>query len=110
MSDRVFAATRKGLVEFRRNGGGWGIANTAFLGSPVNMTLADPRDGTLYAALDLGHFGVKMHRSDDDGQAWEEIASPSYEGFGEGEDAPSLKLIWALETGGPDEPGGLWAG
>lgn len=111
MSDRLFAATRKGLFEFRRNGGGWRIASTSFLGSPVSMTLADPRDGTLYAALDLGHFGVKLHRSSDGGNSWTEIAAPSYAGVDPDEaDPPALKLIWALEPGGKGEPGVLWAG
>lgn len=111
MSDRLFAATRKGLFEFRRNGSGWGVENTAFLGSPVSMMLADPRDGGLYAALDLGHFGCKLHRSDDGGASWTEIAAPSYAGIDADEaDPPSLKLIWTLEAGGADEPGVLWAG
>jgi hypothetical protein len=111
MSDRLFAATRKGLFEFRRNGRGWGVANTVFLGSPVSMMLADPRDGALYAALDLGHFGCKLHRSDDGGASWTEIAAPSYAGIdAEAADPPSLKLIWALEAGGQNEPGVLWAG
>ena len=74
MSDRLFAATRKGLFEFRRNGKGWQVANTAFLGSPVSMTLSDPRDGALYAALDLRLHasGCKLHRSDDGGDSWTE--------------------------------------
>jgi hypothetical protein len=112
MSDRLFAATRKGLFEFRRGGAGaWTLASTAFLGSPVSMALWDPRDGALYAALDLGHFGVKLHRSDDGGTTWEEIGAPSYAGVDADAPAPpSLKLIWALETGGADEPGVLWAG
>jgi photosystem II stability/assembly factor-like uncharacterized protein len=111
MSDRLLAATRKGLFDFRRNGHGWRVQNTAFLGSPVSMTLADPRDGTLYAALDLGHFGVKLHRSDDGGRSWSEIAAPSYAGVDADEpDPPALKLVWALEPGGADEPGVLWAG
>ena len=55
-------ATRKGLFEFTRGAAGWAISNVAFAGDPVNLTLNDPRDGTLYAALDLGHFGVKLHR------------------------------------------------
>ena len=111
MSDRLFAATRKGLFEFRRNGARWGIKATAFLGSPVSMMLADPRDGVLYAALDLGHFGVKLHRSDDGGESWTEIGTPSYAGIDPDEaDAPALKLIWSLEAGGADEPGVLWAG
>lgn len=110
MSDRLLIATRKGLLEVRRDAGAWSVAKTHFLGSPVSMSLRDPRDGAIYAALDLGHFGVKLHRSDDDGATWDEIAAPSYAGVGEGDDAPSLKLIWSLETGGPDEPGVLWAG
>ena len=32
------------------------------------------RDGAWYAALDHGHFGVKLHRSDDRGATWTEIA------------------------------------
>ncbi|HEX2509841.1 MAG TPA: hypothetical protein VHK66_04920 [Microvirga sp.] len=112
MSDRLFAATRKGLFEFRRNGSGsWAITRTSFLGSPVSMVLPDPRDGALYAALHLGHFGVKLHRSEDGGGAWTEIVTPSYAGVdGEADDPPSLALIWALETGHADEPGRLWAG
>ena len=112
MADRVFAATRKGLFEFRRRGtGDWRVAHTAFLGSPVSMFLADVRDGALYAALDLGHFGAKLHRSDDGGASWTEIVAPSYAGVDADEASPpSLKLIWALEAGGPQEVGVLWAG
>jgi hypothetical protein len=112
MSDRLFAATRKGLFDIRREAPDrWGVARTAFLGSPVSQVLHDPRDGTLYAALDLGHFGVKLHRSDDDGASWSEIAAPSYAGVDADEASPpSLKLIWTLETGGRDQPGVLWAG
>ncbi len=110
MSDRLFAATRKGLFEFRRRGGAWGVERTSFLGSPVSAVLPDPRDGRLYVALDLGHFGVKLHRSDDGGASWSEVAAPSYGGVEEGETAPSLALVWTLETAGPDRPGALWAG
>ena len=111
MADRLLAATRKGLFDFRRQPNGWVVARTAFLGSPVSMVLQDRRDGGLYAALDLGHFGVKLHRSDDGGATWTEIAAPSYAGVdADAEKPPSLKLIWCLETGGDDEPGVLWAG
>jgi hypothetical protein len=112
MSDRLFAATRKGLFEFRRNGRDrWSVARTSFLGSPVSMVLPDPRDGALYAALDLGHFGVKLHRSEDGGASWTEVAAPSYAGVDtDAAEPPALKLVWTLETGGADEPGTLWAG
>src|SRR5690348_7581333 len=111
MSDRLFAATRKGLFEFRARPSGWDVANISFLGSPVNQVMKDPRDGALYAALDLGHFGVKLHRSEDDGASWTEIGVPSYAGVDqEAKDPPSLKLLWVLEAGGRDQPGLLWAG
>ena len=71
MSDRIYAATRKGLFTLDRSGNGaWGISRSRFLGDPVTMLLDDARDGTLYAALNLGHFGVKMHRSKDRGETW----------------------------------------
>jgi hypothetical protein len=108
MSDRILVATRKGLFDLRRDAkGAWTLARESFLGSPVSMVLRDARDGTLYAALDLGHFGAKLHRSDDDGASWTELATPSYAGL---EGDLSLQRIWALEASGADEPGVLWAG
>jgi hypothetical protein len=127
---RLLVATRKGLFLLAargaakdRLGGGWSVARSAFVGEPVSMALHDPRDGTLYAALSLGHFGCKLHRSRDEGKTWEECAVPVYPagataaGRPAGPDAPpppqepaSLELIWSLEPGGPDEPGVLWAG
>jgi len=125
MSDRVFIGTRKGLFILERNGkwngGGWHIARTAFLGDPVTMVLHDPRDGTLYAALHHGHFGDKLHRSDDGGANWEEIAVPEYPPLPDGEQIEKhpfsgkeipwkLDMMWELQTGGADEPGALWCG
>jgi hypothetical protein len=114
MSDRIHVATRKGLFALDRQGDGpegWEIVDSAFIGDPVTMVLDDRRDGTLYAALNLGHFGVKLHRSGDGGKTWEECAVPSYEGVEAGEDkGPSLSLLWALEPGGADEAGKLWCG
>ena len=72
MSDRILVATRKGLFTVERNGGAWKIARTDFLADHVSMVLADPRDGSLYAGLDHGHFGVKMHTRNGEA-AWEEM-------------------------------------
>ena len=47
---------------------GGGGARAGFLAEPVSMMLEDPRDGALYAALHLGHFGAKLHRSRDAGR------------------------------------------
>ncbi len=107
MSDQLHVATRKGLFTAKRSSAGWKVSDTAFLGDPVTIVLDDPRDGTLYAALNLGHFGVKLHRSDDRGKSWQEQTSPAYP---EVPDGASLHQIWELTPGGADEPGVLWAG
>ncbi len=111
MSDRLLVGTRKGLFELQRRQRGWAITSSAFLGEPVSMCLRDPRDGAIYAALALGHFGVKLHRSDDGGKSWREIAAPAYPKAADGEaKGASLALLWSLESAGPDRPGALWAG
>ncbi|MGZ9010390.1 MAG: WD40/YVTN/BNR-like repeat-containing protein [Telluria sp.] len=113
MSERALLSTRKGLFELHRTGAAWDLGPVHFLGEPVSIALSDPRDGSMYAALNLGHFGVKLHRKDAGSEAWTEIAAPSYPAKPEGS-ADTVewtnKLIWALETGGADEPGVLWAG
>ena len=79
MSNRIHVGTRKGLFTVERSGGGaWRITNSAFVGDPVPALLSDTRDGTLYAALNLGHFGSKLQRSRDQGKTWEEVGVPTY--------------------------------
>ena len=116
----LHVATRKGLFTVERSNGRWDIAGVEFLALPVTQVMTDPRDGKMYAALKSEHFGPKMHRSDDGGRNWKEIATPQYppkpddypeEMPMEGEPAPwKLKLIWALEPGGPAERGLIWCG
>ena len=115
MNDRLLLGTRKGLFDLRWKNGAWIVANKNFIGQPVSMLLSDPRDGALYAALALGHFGIKLHRSDDDGATWRELpapAMPKVEDADKADDkkAPSVSLIWSLEAGNVDQPGLLWAG
>jgi photosystem II stability/assembly factor-like uncharacterized protein len=121
MSDRLLVTTRKGLFTVTRGDAGWSVCDVAFLADNCTLAMRDPRDGTIYAALDHGHFGCKLHRSDDDGGRWEEIGVPTYperpadwqpsQRPAEGEPAPwTLKLIWALQPGGADEAGVIWCG
>src|SRR5271169_6516680 len=76
MNATILVSTRKGLFRLARMNGRWNIEQVDFLGDNVSLTLTDPRNGRHYAALDHGHFGVKMHRSTATG--WEEIAAPAY--------------------------------
>lgn len=118
--NRCYVSTRKGLFTLERGARGWAVAAAAFVGDNVTLAMPDPRDGSLLAALNHGHFGNKLHRSTDRGVTWSEVGTPKYPEKPEGyqpatpvEGTPaewSLKLIWALEPGGADEPGVIWCG
>ena len=120
MDAALLVSTRTGLFTGARTAKGWTIASADFLGDNVtlSLSLSDRRDGTRYAALDHGHFGVKVHRADAGG-AWTEIAAPAYPPKTEGQEendmwgrplAWSTARIWALAAGGADEPGVVWYG
>jgi photosystem II stability/assembly factor-like uncharacterized protein len=103
----LLISTRKGL--FVAEGGA--VTRGHFIGDNVTLTMVDPRGGW-YAALDHGHFGVKLHRSDDRGVTWRELASPAYPPKPDGSEdksAWSTKLIWALAPA-LDHDGALWCG
>lgn len=113
MVQRILIATRKGLFIVRSKNTSWKIEELGFMGDPVTMILAEKPNRFWYAALNLGHFGVKLHRSSDEGKSWVEIPPPSFPKqveSGSQDPGPSVSLIWALETAGADEPDGLWAG
>ena len=74
MSSRCHVSTRRDSSRSSAAPTGWRIARTSFLGDNVTLTMHDPRDGALYAALNHGHFGVKLHRSRDGGATWQPIA------------------------------------
>jgi len=123
MADTLWVATRKGLFRLEQQSQGtWRVGHVAFVGEPVSMMLDDPRDGTVYAALNLGHFGVKIHRSEDRGISWTEVPTPAYP-QPQDPDAPpparpdgrpgkplALSMVWALEPAGPRAAEGLWMG
>src|SRR5260370_37443533 len=117
MNDTILVSTRKGLFWVVRRNGSWKIDRADFLGDNVTLTMTDPRSGHHFAALDHGHFGVKMHRSTPKG--WEEIASPAYppkpEGLEENDAwgrplAWNTARIWALQAAGTRRTGVVWVG
>lgn len=116
MSNRLLVATRKGLFTLERRPDGWRITDTAFLADPVSIVLPVGSEA-IYAALDHGHFGVKLHRSDDAGSSWREIAAPAFppkppdvdDLDTNSKDVPwRVEKIWSLETAG--QPDHLWCG
>jgi hypothetical protein len=108
MGEHLAVATRKGLLTFARKNGAWSLARLDFPGVPVTATLSDARDGAIYAVLKHGHFGSKLHRSDDGGASWQELPAPAFAADAAG--SPALFQVWTLEPGLVSEPGRLWAG
>ena len=107
--NRAWIGTRKGLVEMHRRGATWQVARTHFVGDPVTMTLPPAGPGRpMLAALNLGHYGAKLHCSEDEGATWTEVDAPAYPPQPEGAPGPAWKLlqVWALEHA----DGAVWAG
>jgi len=104
--DTLYIATRKGLFTWRHLADGWQVTDHAFRGDPVVNVLHDARDGSVYAALDLGHYGPKLHVLRAGAADWQELPTPAMP-----EDTgATVKLLWELAAGGAQAPGRLWCG
>ena len=112
----LLLATRKGLFVVQGDGAAWRVTAHHFAGDAVSQVLADPRDGSWYAALRMGHFGVKMRRSTDQGRHWVEVASPAFPAKPDtgplaADPTPwTVDMVWSLAMADPRQPGSLWAG
>lgn len=122
MSRRFLIGTRKGLFRAERTNGSWQIEPLGFVAEPVSIAHRDRRNGAIFAALDLGHFGAKLHRSTDDGRTWQECEAPTYPPQPADEKELDinpvtqmpvpwkLRMIWELADGGRDQPDVMWCG
>jgi photosystem II stability/assembly factor-like uncharacterized protein len=75
---------------------GWGVYHA----------LLDPRDGTVYAAVNHTVYGPTVQRSTDGGRSWRrsrQIGLPESSGL-------TLNAVWHIEPGSPSEPGTLYLG
>jgi photosystem II stability/assembly factor-like uncharacterized protein len=111
-TNRILLATRKGLLTITKGRSGWKVAHEAHGGARLSYAMADSRSGYLFACFDHGHWGVKLKRSKDEGQSWDEIPAPAYP---EGEvikpGKPAVLLyLWCLVEGQAQRPGRLYAG
>ncbi len=108
----LLVATRKGLMLVAHDT----IQAHYFEGDAISQVLVDTRNQYWYAAQNLGHFGIKMKRSKDQGSTWDDIAAPALpskptDGVWADDTTPwSVEMIWELQQGGNDIAGELWAG
>ena len=123
MSSQVLIGTRKGLFLVEKIKSDWTIEKAMLLGDPITMVLVDQQNNW-HAAVEHGHFGVKLKRSSDNGNTWDEIATPEYppkpdnvEDIDPIRQTPipwSLMRVWCMENGASNTiwcgtiPGGLF--
>lgn len=130
MASMILLGTRKGTVIVDRGASGWRARPILHAGIPVCHASRDPRDGTLWASLDHGHWGTKLSRSRDGGHSWQDLSSLKYPPGAryivkylptpdfdpaapaaqpEYKDAAVYK-IWTLAFGHAGQPGRMYAG
>ena len=130
MPNSILLGTRKGTVILERKNSQWQPQPIRHEGIPVCYAARDPRDGTLWASLDHGHWGPKLSRSRDAGVTWQDVLSVKYpdgarhivqylptpdfdpeapQGQPEYKDATVYK-IWNITFGSSGQPGRLYAG
>jgi hypothetical protein len=128
MSDHILLGTRKGTLIIDRKQGRWTPRPIAHAGMSISYVARDPRDGTIWAAMDHAHWGPKLSRSKDEGATWEDLTQLAYpkgarfiQDFlpspdGSTEERPiqykdaSLLKVWVMAFGGADQPGTIHAG
>jgi photosystem II stability/assembly factor-like uncharacterized protein len=116
----LLLGTHKGLLIYKRRGKSWQFVRESFVGVRVPYAMVDPRTGMLWATLDHGHWGQKLHRSKDMGESWEEVPAPKYpEGATlnanamepERPPAPAtVRYLWCVAPGGNDQPKRMYIG
>ncbi|MDQ3337384.1 MAG: exo-alpha-sialidase [Myxococcota bacterium] len=113
----MLISTRKGLFVAELTGSSYQVRRGHFIGDNVTLAMVDPRGGW-YVALEHGHFGPKLHRSDDRGETWTEVAIPAYPPKPEGLEDKDMfgrdlkwatALLWSLAPA-LDKDGALWCG
>ena len=111
-ANTLILGTHKGLIILEKNGRDWHCKHEAHRAIPVSHAMTDPRTGVMWACLDHGHYGRKLHRSDDGGETWREIPAPKYPENTEREPGvpATCSYLWLIQPGGNDQPNRLYIG
>jgi hypothetical protein len=123
---KIWVGTRKGAFVFSsKDRKRWDTAGPFFSGEEVHHVAQDPRDPKrLYAAVGNAWFGPHLHASANGGKKWElsekglevkGITGKSWQVTEKGmelKETPdaTLKRIWHVAPGAPDEPGVVYLG
>lgn len=89
---KTYVATRKGVVVLKPTTSGWDVERTHFDGVRATYIAIDKAKNWVWAGLNHGHWGPKLHVSKNKGKTFEEVGIPKFpEGSKE-----TLKEFWAF--------------
>ena len=108
MSDRMLLATRKGLLQFERDNGGWRIARTDFPGVAVTAALPTRATARSMRCSSTATSAPNCTAPTTTAQSGTNCRRRPLPADAAG--SPTLFQVWTLEAGGAGEPGRLWAG
>ncbi len=108
----LLAGTMKGAFVLRsdKSRQNWDVGGPYFPGRAIYALAYDDRNGRhrLWAAVNSSYWGSYLSSSDDFGKTWTEPEAYGVK-FPEGSDS-SVKQIWQIVPGHPDEPDSLYCG
>jgi photosystem II stability/assembly factor-like uncharacterized protein len=100
---QALLGTRKGLFILKKNGADWKVAKTHFAGVKVSYACYEPQSKLIWAGVNHGHWGPKLHVSADKGKTFKEVGAPKFpEATKE-----TLKDFWSLAA---DSKGRVYLG
>jgi hypothetical protein len=104
----LLVGTKKGLYVLRGDSGrgSWACEGPEFAPAPIHHAAYDPRDGSMYAAVNSTWGGARIEHSRDMGKTWTTSKNPA---FPEGSDRTFFQT-WHIEPGHVKTPNVLWAG
>lgn len=103
----VLVGTEKGLFVFHsKDRKRWKRHGRYFDGLPVHSAVYDPEEGIAYAAVNSTHWGATVQRSENLSTWVRGKEGPKYSK----KSGWAVKRVWQVETGGPAQPGVVYAG
>ena len=104
----ILVGTKKGLYVLRgdTNRQKWEVEGPQWAPAPIHHATYDPRDGSMYAAVNQTWGGSRIEHSRDLGKTWTTASNPK---FPEGSDR-TFSQTWHIEPGHPATPNVMWAG
>jgi BNR/Asp-box repeat protein len=104
----LLVGTKKGMFTLRSDDARakWNVEGPEWSPAPIYHAAVDPRDGSMYAAVNSTWGGSRIEYSRDQGKTWQPSKNPAFPAGTE----RTFYQTWHIEPGHPSQPNVLWAG